>query len=1309
VQFERLSMSDGLSSSTVYCINQDKYGFIWVGTDDGLNIYNGIEFKHYFSEPGNKNSLPGNVIVQLIFDGDVAFVAAASGLCIMDVITKECSQINLGVPTGVGTMYHDKESGVLWIGTKSGLFRYNISTKQIKVFDSENSNISHDIIRSIYKDKDGDLWIGTFNNLNKLARNSSVFEQVRFAETSYTSIKNNLILSIESFEENNDTLLWIGTQTGLVLYNRLEDKTVKFIDERSGLINSVIKDIHATSKGNAWLGTDFGLVEVNEEEVKDIYFHDPYKKSSLLSSVVWDVFEDDAGTLWFGTENGISILPKTTERFRFYPMVFNVAGVRSGYEIRSITEGNKEHVWMASQNGFLLYNQKTGLLTSYNSDIPLFSDVNSIFQDSNERVWVATNGGISLFNPKSKKIVNFSATHNDGNDLRSNYIYDFIETSQGDLLVNTSAGLHRIIVEEMNVSFEFIGKLEFIGEAKDCLWTTDHSTLTQVDLETFETNVVFNNPQKKRYGYFLSAIVDSMTNNVWMGYNNGILRFNIDSGEHHFFEIQSDKKYPIINILPDEEGNIWATSYTEVIKLFPKSAEFEIYPLGEGITVSRFTEGSCSKCSNGDLFFGGQDGFIRFSPNTITKSDYTPPLRFTKLIIANEVVTPATVIKNKNILSNDISFTDEIILDYIDGSFVVEFSSLQFGSRDGIKYKYKLEGEDTDWQYLDTENGRAAYSRLKSGSFLLRVKGTNNDGVWNEAEKTLKITIKPPLWASSYFIGLYVFIIMFIVGFITINYRRKLQWKNQMEIINIEKEHTEIVAQNRQQFFTNVAHEFRTPLNLIIGPLEKLIKNKSVDHEGKALANIVESNARRLLWLNNQFLDLRKVENKTLQMNVSEFEITGFLHAVFLLFTEEAESHRINYVFNKKIDSVNVKMDLRKVETIVFNLLSNAFKHTPDNGEIMVKISTEEKDGKELLLVSVKDSGVGIAVEDQAQIFERFYQVKDSKNRSKGLGIGLNLVKEFTTMHHGEISLKSKTAEGAEFIISLPINGHMISNEVQSKVEEVRTVLKSKSANEISYSSPNLTSHSNELLIVEDDKELANFLHMSLAKKYNVEVASNGEEALSAIANKIPDLVISDVSMAKMNGLELVKRLKKNAKTSHIPIIILTGQLEKECQLKALKEGASAYLLKPIEIELLELRIENFLKRGEQLEEFIKVNELSKPKEIKVSSQDEKILEKVVHCIEKYISDPNLNIEKVCDECGFSHTFLYRKIKKLTGQTLNELIRTVRLKRAEQLLRTEKLSVTEVMHEIGFSNHSYFAKCFKKVYHKAPKEYLQDS
>jgi signal transduction histidine kinase/ligand-binding sensor domain-containing protein/AraC-like DNA-binding protein len=1305
VSFESLDMSDGLSSSNVYCINQDSYGFIWIGTNNGLNIYNGIDFNQYFRKPGDINSLPGNSIEKIIFDGDTAFIATRTGLCMMDVVSKQYVQMNTGTNKFIRTLFHEKEKNLLWVGTQTGLLKYDLVSQQYEEYNVSNSNISHNVIRSIYRDTQGDLWIGTFDKLNRLTGNSSIIEHITFNEIGLSAGQNNLILSIEPYSKKNDSLLWIGTQTGLVLYSRAENNFEQFIDEESGLSNSVIKTIQPASNGRLWLGTDFGLVELQEDKVKDIYVHDPYKRSGLANSVVWDAFEDQSGTLWFGTGNGVSILSKSTDRFNFYPLVFNIKGVRSGYDIRSIVEDKNGHTWMATQNGFIKYNPTDGKILSFNSNIPLLKDVNSIFADSENNIWAATNGGISYYNTKSKRLQNYISDMMNSNSLRSNYIHNFIETSQEELYVNTSEGLHRIQEDNGQISFPYIGNTGIMGIGKDYLWIVEnYSELTRIDPETFVSEVVIDIPFKHSNSYVFSLLSDTSRSNIWIGYNNGLFLYNTELETYKFFDIPSDKDYPLISMLIDDEGNIWASSYWAIIKFSVVNKEFEIYPSGDAISISRFFENSCYKSRGGKLFFGGQDGYLSFYPNTITKSDYSPPLRFTKLVIANNEILPSTSLNDKYILDKDISFTNEIVLDYVDGSFGVEFSSLHYGNRNGIRYKYMLEGEEYDWNYIDNSRGRASYSKIMPGTYRLRVQGTNNDGVWKDNELIMNIRIKPPLWASAFFIIVYVLIIIITTIILARYFLNRSRWKSQMEIIRLEKEHTETVAKNRQQFFTNVAHEFRTPLNLIIGPAEKIISNKSTDKEGLTLAHLIERNARRLMWLNNQFLDIRKIENKTIQTDISEFEIISFLRAVFLLFKDQAESHKIKYLFKHDVESIMVKMDLRQIETIVFNLLSNAFKYTNDEGEIILQISMLYINQDEKVRISIKDSGIGIPEEEQSKVFGRFYQIKENKNR--GLGIGLNLVKEYVSLHNGETGLISTPGMGSEFLVTLPVNE---SQEIgESNPDTIQPILKNQAIQNIPYKSVNLELNSPNILLLEDDVELADFLTMSLAKQYQVTVVRNGVMALQEISSIKPDLIISDINMPEMDGIEFTKKLKGNPKTAHIPLIIISGEAEKERQKTALKEGANAYLVKPLEIELLELRIENFLKRGDQLAELYKINKLSEPSNTKISSQDEKIIERVVVCIEKNISDPELDVNKVCEECGFSHTFLYRKVKKITGQTLKELIRTVRLKRAEQLLRTKKLSVSEVMHETGFSNRSYFSKCFKTVYHKTPREYRQD-
>ncbi len=1307
-------MADGLSHSSIQSIGQDKYGFIWVGTQNGLNIYDGIRFKHFFSDAKDETSLSGSNITNLLFDKDSVWIATRTGLCIMDVKTKFCRRIDLGENIEVRTLFLEKNKNILWVGAVSGLIKLNIESNQFQEYNTTNSNISHNTVRTIFKDSENNLWVGTFDKLNLLKPQSEVFKSINLKTRQNTNIKYNLVLSICPYSDDNDSLLYVGTETGLVLYNRNSDEMEFFHEENSNLSNSVIKAILKSKSGTVWLGTDFGLGEMNDDFEITSYFHDLNKNNSLVNSIVWDIFEDSSGTIWFGTNNGLSILSNTRVRFEFCPITYQYENNLLGYEIRDIIETSEGNYWIASQNGAIKYGLNKQLIEVLNSSQEgkrkLTDDnITRLFEDPKGNIWIATNGGLAIWNIKEEKLTRYSADNTSGKGLRSNFIESFHQLEDGTLLVNTQKGLHKAIENESGFEFEFLRTTHlFIELSGNYLWSYIGANLFKTNVVSFERNleITFEVPEKN---IEILSILFTDENNIWLGERNGLIHYNLNTGQYNYYKIKSNRNYPLISLLADNNGNIWASSYSAILKFSIDTKNFDIYPSGDEIPINHFERKCAFKSSNGDLIFGGQDGFIRFSPENITKSDFVSPVFFTNLVVSNQEVIPNKPIEGNLVLRNDIAFTSDLVLNHNNKSFSVEFSSLHYGSREGIRYAHKLENIDTEWNYTNGHIGTASYSNLKPGNYTLKVKGTNKDGDWNEKETSLHIKIKPPFWASPIIVVLYVIALILVIGSMIVYYRNRVKMKSQLKIARLEKEHANSLSKTRQQFFVNIAHEFRTPLSLIIGPTEKLEKQKDLSITSKDYVRIIENNARRLLWLNNQLLDFRKLETKTMALTVSEFNIIEFAKNIYELFVDKAERKNIEYQFQSDFEQLNVFMDIRKIETILFNLLSNAFKFTSENGKIIVRIKSDDltRNNKSNagILISVCDSGIGITEAEQTKIFERFYQADEAIKMERGSGIGLTLVKEYVNMHQGEIKLKSEVGKGSEFKIVLPLLSEPESKQfLVSKEQQIQPLLRSETKVDSKiilqkFGAPNI-------LLVEDDNEIAEFISMGFKDKFNVKTARNGKEALNFISQKVPDLVISDINMPEMDGIEFTKRFKSNPKTAHIPLILLTGQSQSEIQLEGLKSGADAYMIKPFEIELLEVRIDNFLKRQEQLSQFIKIKDISKPKDFQITTQDEKMLEKVVASIEKFISDPDLNIEKVCADTGFSHSMLYRKIKNLTGQTLNEFIRTVRVQRAEQLLRTKKFNVAEVMHETGFTNHSYFSKSFRKLYKVSPKEYV---
>jgi signal transduction histidine kinase/ligand-binding sensor domain-containing protein/DNA-binding response OmpR family regulator len=1305
-KFLNLSMADGLSMSTVICIDQDQYGFMWIGTSSGLNIYDGEVFRHFLHDNSDKDT-NSRSINDIITSGDTAWLATQDGLFMMDVRTKSYKKQDIGENKNIRTLSLDKANNKLWVGTNTGLIELSINSGVIREFNTANSNISHNLIRALYQGSDGALWIGTYNKLNKLAPNSSLFKIIDLDLENGQNQSNQLILSVRSKSVINDSLLLVGTQRdGLVILNQKSNKKTFFNQQNSLLQNNVVKTTLVTKSDKVWLGTDFGLAELDTSMGFTIHLHNPFIDNSLANSIIWDIFEDQSGALWLGTNNGLSILFNKKNRFNYHPIAIKNQNNFAGCEVRAITRLNTDNLLLSTQNGLIQYEKDDRNIQILKGPNNLLNDTKGSLVDSKGRIWIASNGGVSLIDINGRR-KNFTKTVGSSLGLRSNYIANFLELEDGTILINAQEGLHKVLETNDVINFEFIGDFWIRASGNEYMWAWDQSTVYRVDPVTFERKPEFSCDFENNNGVIQSMLFGE-NNKIWVGYGNGLVEYNQLTGQMQFHELLANMSYPLINLLQDFNGNIWASSYSSILKFDVNSKEFEIYPSGDEIPINRFMHNSSLITEQGEMIFGGHDGFVTFFPENITKSNFFPPVRLTGLRIMNEEVLTGTIINGKKILNEEIAFIKELKLDYRNNTFSIEFSSLYFVNRRGLQYSFILEGKDETWNFVNNHFGSATYSKLSAGQYIFRVRGTNIDGAWNSDEILLNIIIKPPLWASPGFIIGYLSFIFLIIYALMYYLVSRTRWRNQVKIIRLEKEHANDIARKRQQFLTNIAHEFRTPLSLIIGPIEKLNRNTTLDKKSKRYLQLIENNARRLLWLNNQLLDFRKIEKNTIKLEISEFEIGGFVNSLFLLFQDMAEGKGIEYNFVSEFPELHVNLDIRKLETILFNLLSNAFKFTPENGTIRLSIKYGSLGDNMAIIIEVKDSGIGISSDDQKKVFERFYQAKVGTNMKRGSGIGLTMVNEYVKIHGGEIELASSIGNGSTFTIILPLqHGIIIESSEPSSQEPIKPSINQLKAS-MAKTQGELSQFKDEpyLLLVEDDKEFADFLFMSLSEKYNVFLAYNGKEALKSVSIKIPALVISDITMPEMTGIEFTKKFKSNPKTAHIPLILMSGENQKERQIEGLQSGADAYIVKPFALELLELRIANFLKHNKQIIQYSQLDQLSKPKEVKISTQDEKMLSKVVKGIEKLMSDPDLDVEKLVVETGFSYSYLYRKIKKLTGQSVNGLIREMRIRRAAQILSSQNVSVADAMHEIGFTSHSYFSKCFRKVYHLSPTEFM---
>lgn len=1322
--FTNITVGNGLSSHHVNAITQDKYGFMWIGTANGLNLYDGEAFTHFYYQPENINSLPGNEVSHLLINGDSLWVATTKGLCLVNVVNRNVVRINTGTNTIVRVIYKERNTNILWVGTNSGLIRLNIEKLDYTEYNTRNSNLQHDIIRALYRDHDQNLWVGTFDKLHKLPKNSSVFEVFNLKEKNFSDIKNNLILSIQPLSATNNQTLWIGTQTGLAIFSRKTNEFKLITEENSELTNASVKTILIAGNHKHWLGTDFGLAETNDSgHILNMYYHDPFNKTSLSNSTVWSSFYDNAGNLWFGTNNGISIYKKKVERFSFLPVFYEYSAKKVGCEINKIVESKDGGLWFSTQAGIMKTNslsngnnQFTTFKPEWNSNIYRFTK--TIHFDELGRLWVGTNGGIYIWDSHTNKLTNFSASFQSQSGLKSNYIKEFIEIPGKLFLVNTASGLHRLTGDFknlQNIRFDFITDLSKskVVYGDGFFWFASSTNLFRLNPENLKIEEVH---LKKSAAYTsFPSVCYAHDHKIWFGIQNGLLRYDILTGKDTVFINKNLDKSQIINLIEDNSGNIWGSTNSSLLKFSPSSKEIELFPVENELPITRFEQNSSMKGSDGSVYIGGQDGVVRFLPEKVVKSNYLPPVMITSLSVQNQAIEPGVNYQGNVILDKPVSFSSSVVLDYEQRLFSLNFSTLEFGNRQGLRYAYLLEGIDSDWNFVSGQKGSATYSRIPAGMYIFRVKGTNSDGVWSTIETTLQIKIRPPFWARPVFIFIYVVLVIGLAGAIVYYYFNKLKWQNDLRIIRIEKDHAEELSKTKMQFFTNIFHEFRTPLSLIIGPLEKLARNESLDTSAKNMVELIGKNALRIIRLNDQLLDFRLLENKKTHLKISEFEFVGFARNIFMLFTDKASRKKIDYRFEPETDQIEVKMDAEKIETILFNLLSNAFKFTNTQGIIEVKtgLCSREIQHKptNCLYFIVRDEGIGISEKDQARIFERYYQSDDALKMERGSGIGLTLVDEYVKMHSGEISVKSEIGKGSEFRIFLPLDQSVYeSAEINPNQENSQPVAVTSNSSESAKIDSNtiLISGKPLILLVEDDHELSGFIAQCLRGKYNILTAFDGNEGLRKAEKQIPDLVITDIVLPGLDGIALTRKLKKNARTAHIPVIILSAQSDKQNQLEGLQKGADAFMSKPFEMEHLEARIANFITHRKQLVNYLKIDKATNPKIKETVSVDEKMFQKIVSGIERNLSDPDLSIEKLAKETGFSQSIIYRKIKNMTGLTTNELIRKVRLQHAEQLLKTKKFSVSEVMDQVGFSNHSYFSKCFRKLYQMSPKEYMDN-
>jgi ligand-binding sensor domain-containing protein/signal transduction histidine kinase/DNA-binding response OmpR family regulator len=1341
INFTVLTTKDGLSSNTVNAILKDRYGFMWFGTEDGLNKFDGNHFTAYRHKPGDKSSLQANEILSL----------------------------------------HEDKTGNLWVGTSGGsLSLYDRKTDAFVTFPANNSgnSIDNNVIRAILSDHTGNLWIGHYNGVNRLDPKTGKISRIKLSSrlTGSTSTLHSIC-----FLEDRKKQIWIGTSEGLWQYNPATNTTRQFLHSDSdthSLAGNEINAIAEDGAGNLWVGTDRGLSKLVPGRSSFVNFrhekqslhlmqsanyinnigvdkdklwlatgngvllfdtksgqamrltHDQRNIHSLSAPTVRSLWLDKEGIFWFGTPgNGVNKYDKNLNLFsHIQSHVFDAKGLNSPM-VNTFAEAMDGRVFVGTEAGLSLYDQQTRLF----QQLPLSSKrpgggnhrpVLSLTMSKTGQLYVGSYGdGLFIFEPRSGKVAQLLKGPNP-QDLNSNDIFCTMEDRAGNLWLGTNGDGINVLDKNGKVEFRLTPApktpldvlLPINGFIRDII----EDRAGNIWLATHGGGIASYNTQTKKFAIYhtensklpndkVQTLLEDRAGNIWVGtLGGGIGILNRQTG---VITVLSEKdglqNNAVYKIIEDSNGRKWVSSNKGISAIEPDAKKISNFNHHNGVQQNNFVRGAGLLLSNGNVLFGGLEGFHSFTTAHLKKNNNIPAVLLTGLTVANQSVSPT----EDGPLQTHISIANEINLNY-GQSFALRYVGLSYTAAGQNQYAYRLEGFDKSWNYVGNTT-TAAYTNLDPGTYTFRVKASNNDGVWNEQGAVIRIRVHPPFWRTTYAYIAYALLASGTLLFIRHKGIQKLKRKFALEQEKMKTEQARKEAERiheldllKIKFLTNLSHEFRTPISLILGPVETLLQQQKNTTAAVHLG-LVKRNAKRLLNLVNQLLDFRKMEEQELRLNATEGNLVAFVEEVSDSFKDLAERKEIHFEVKSLLPCYFTRFDHDKLERILFNLLSNAFKFTLPGGSIRLLVEERENiaeaTGKWICL-KVCDSGIGISADKKEKIFETFFQSSTPVAiLNQGTGIGLSITREFVKLHGGTITVDSELEKGTSFTLLLPLEP--LADILPQTTAE--TFALSNDDGEASFA--NATSDATEkpvILLVEDNDDFRFYLKDNLRLHYKVLEAANGKEGWQKALAHHPQLIVSDVSMPVMDGISFCRKIKADKRTGHIPVILLTALTAEEDQVKGLQTGANDYVTKPFNFEVLNIKIRNTLHLNNVLKNtYTKQIKVLAP-EAAFESADEKLLQTIAVYLEENLTNSQLSVEELSRHVGMSRSTLYSRLLELTGQTPVEYIRSVKLEKAAVMLEKSDMNVAQVAYSAGFSTPNYFAKSFKAKYGLLPSEYM---
>ena len=1314
LNFDFYSQEHGLSNNQIHSILQDKKGWMWFGTSQGVCRFDGYKFTVFKNDADDSTSLRGNLVRAIFQDskGQLWMGTENGGLnkynrerenfthvfgsgpkaplrdvSVTSIQEDKSGNLLVGTENRLYVIKDEKAyseirpsnlssfsdyfrvlrtdpSGRIWMGTNHGLYVYDFKTNRAEKIRLPQVASANEEIWEILIDDDGTAWIGTYSN-GAFVVNQSTLE-ARHIDIDPDNERSNTVRSIS---KDKNGKYWIGTRGGLYIYEKLKGATAYYYHEErepKSLVNNSIQCIVHDLKGDVWIGTRNGINFLIEERQNIHGFKSmPGDNRYLNSSEIYAFWVDPSGDIWVGTESGgINILDRNTGRFRYLmPQKGNPNSLSSNC-IKALLDDGKGNLWIGT---FL--------------------------------------GGLDVLNLRTQTFRHYTNNPADPGSLSDNRVWALLKDSKNDIWIGTSSGVDQF--DQQTGTFKHHAKLSegqvnwLAEDDQHCLWIgSDYLTIfnpkDQTVVQINESTRGMLQDSKKRF---------------WLAINNqGLALYSKEKGvQKYYTEKNGLANNQTLCILEDDDHFLWISTTNGLSKFDPEKERFHNFSLKNGFQNNQFTYGAALKAKNGELLFGGISGFNVFDPAKIKAGDYFAPIVLTDLKIFNKSVKIGN--SNRDVLTKCISETERIKLRYDQNSITLEFASFDYANNAGIQYSYYLENFDQDWTEPSV-NRSATYTNLDPGEYTFRVKTVSIDRQESNQGPALTVVVLPPYWQTWWFrlllltaiAGLVYMLITFLVN--------KEKLKNELVLEKLKANKLHELDMMKLRFYTNISHEIRTPLTLILGPLEKMKNNLLPPSEIKGHVEVMHRNATQLHQLINQLLDFRKLESGNLKLVLSRGDLVAYVSEIVASFGKMAEEKEIELKFNSLKKSLLTNFDSDKVAKIMNNLLSNAFKFTAKGGKIAVNLSlvfdpAENSDDTRLVEITVKDTGIGISESNIEKIFTRFFQVGDNNNAQSGTGIGLALTKELVKLHNGNLFVTSKPGKGSKFTVQLPYDEVELVPTEEQVSPEAGKVQEQVVASSEEHLGDQQAAGQKIMLLVDDNADVRYFIKSHFAGSFQVLEAANGVEGWDIALRTIPDIIISDVMMPDMDGFEFCRKIRKDERTSHIAVLLLTALGSREHEIEGLSYGADDYITKPFDLVLLQTKVENILSVRQSLKQKYTGEILLQPRNVILSSPDERFLQKAIAVVEDNIDDPDLDIEKFASEIGVSRMQLYRKLNALTEMTVKEFVRSIRLKRAAQLLVQKKLNISEVAYAVGFRDLSHFRKCFRQEFGMNASEYVE--